>query len=65
MPRYKVLRETFLSHAGRVLRVGEEVDIDWPKGCEPKKLGDNLEEVKPNRGKRTGDEPVGGAGSLT
>lgn len=65
MARYKVLRDTFLSHAARMLRAGDEVDIDWPKGCEPQKLGDNLAPVKGKR--RESDAPLEGdqGGDLT
>jgi hypothetical protein len=62
MPQYRVLRDTFLSHAGRILRADEVVDIDWPKGCEPKKLGDNLELVE-DKPKRTAKQTD--AGGLT
>jgi hypothetical protein len=56
MPRYLVKRDTWISHAGRMAREGETVDIDWPPGAEPKKLGDNLELVKP--GKAKPDKPA-------
>lgn len=43
MPRYLIKRDTWISHAGRLAREGETVDITWPEGAEPKKLGDNME----------------------
>lgn len=43
MPKYLVKAPTWLSHAGRQLKEGDTVDIDWPPGTEPKQLGDNLE----------------------
>jgi hypothetical protein len=46
MPKYNVLRDTFISHESRLVKAGEVVDITWPEGAEPKKLGDNLELVK-------------------
>lgn len=46
MPKYTVLRDTFISHESRLAKAGDVVDITWPKGAEPKRLGDNLEPVK-------------------
>lgn len=43
MPKYIVRRDTFISHESRTVRAGDEVEINWPKGCEPTKLADNLE----------------------
>lgn len=47
MPRYLVLRDTWISHENRKVVEGEEVDIEWPKGSEPKKIGPNLSLVQP------------------
>lgn len=53
MPRYLVKRDTWISHQGYTAREGETVDIDWPPGTEPNKLGANLELVEPEKpGKR-------------
>ena len=54
MPRYLVHRDTWISHQGRQAKAGETVDIDWPKGAEPKKLGDNLELVEDKPAKASG-----------
>ena len=59
MPRYLVKRPTWISHAGRMVAEGETVDITWPEGAEPKRLGDNLELVKPKKG-GAAEEPPGG-----
>lgn len=45
MPRYLIKRDTWISHQGKLAKAGETVDIDWPKHCEPKTLGDNMELV--------------------
>lgn len=62
MPTYKVLRDTWISHEGRLVREGETVKVDWPKGCAPAKLGSNLELVKGE--KAEAPKPEGSGPSL-
>lgn len=45
MATYLVKRDTWISHEGRKVTEGQTVTINWPKGAEPKRLGDNLELV--------------------
>lgn len=45
MPRYLILRDTWISHQGKLAKAGETVDIEWPPKCAPKTLGDNMELV--------------------
>lgn len=54
MPRYLVKRSTWISHQGLLAREGETVEIDWPAGAEPKRLGENLELVEPDKPARAG-----------
>lgn len=59
MPTYQVLQTTYISHEGRTVPAGETVTINWPEGCEPKKLGSNLAEVKTEpkaKGKKAEDD---------
>ena len=54
MPKYLVLRDTFISHQGRLARAGETVDFEPPVvTIDGKKvamrIADNLELVKPSK----------------
>ncbi len=65
MPRYLVKRDTWISHQGKLAREGETVDIDWPEGAEPKKLGPNLEPADAEKPAKAGkaakaEKPEGG-----
>lgn len=55
MPRYHIKTDTRLAHSGQLLRAGETHTIDWPKGAEPKKLGENMVEVDTDA--EEGDRP--------
>lgn len=60
MAKFNVLRDTFISHIGKVVKAGEVVEFDIPeiKGV-PMRIGDNLEliEDKPKKAKKgEGDE---------
>lgn len=56
MPKYLVKKDTWISHESRKVYEGEKVDINWPKGSEPKALGDNLELLKVEKGAEKKDE---------
>ena len=64
MPRYLVTRDTWISHQGKLAKAGETVEIDWPKGAEPKKLGDNLEPVADDKPTKGGKKQAEGEPSL-
>lgn len=46
MPTYLVKKDTWITHEGRRVLEGEFVEITWPVGAEPSKLGPNLELVE-------------------
>lgn len=54
MPRYLIKRDTWISHQGKLVREGETVDINWPPGTEPQKLGTNMELVEPEKAAKAG-----------
>lgn len=60
MPKYIVRRDTYISHEGRTARAGDEVTINWPPGCEPKQLSDNLELLEEAKPAPKGKKEAGG-----
>lgn len=52
MAKYIVLRDTWISHESRIVRAGEEIDTEFPKGM---RIGDNLQPVT-NRTESGGKE---------
>lgn len=54
MPKYNVLRDTFVSHLGRLVRAGETIEFEPPvlviDGKKvPMRIADNLELAKPSK----------------
>ncbi len=46
MARFIVLRDTFISHIGKLARAGEEVEFDIPVvNGKPMAIADNLERI--------------------
>jgi hypothetical protein len=62
MARFLVIRDTYISHAGKVAKAGEEVEFDIPSlNGKPMVIGDNLDRLdKPAKVKKTeGDSDKG------
>ena len=60
MAEYIAKRDIWLSHECRLVKAGERFSTEFPAGPggKPMTLGDNLELVKPAKGKKPdGDEP--------
>lgn len=47
MPKFNVLRDTYISHIGKVVKAGEQVDFELPVvNGTPMRIGDNLELIE-------------------
>lgn len=58
MPKFSVLRDTYISHIGKLVKAGDVVDFEIPEiDGKPMRIGDNLEliEDKPAKGKAKKD----------
>jgi hypothetical protein len=64
MAKFLVIRDTYISHVGKTVRAGEEVEFEIPKvkvdgKLVPMTISDNLERLdKPAKGNGKPEEPL-------
>lgn len=62
MPRFNVLRDTFISHIGKLAKVGDVVEFDLPEvDGKPMRIADNLELIedpKTKKAKKTDGDDI-------
>lgn len=47
MPRFNVLRDTFISHIGKLVKAGDVVEFELPEvDGKPMRIADNLELIE-------------------